>query len=275
MMRLGHIEYSNCLPVHARLIAEPAPAGITIIRAIPSLLNRALAQGDIDVAPCSSIELARHIGEYRVLPDFVIGSDGPVQSILLECTRPLAELDGADVRIPTASATSVVLLRVLLERWHDVRPRYSWYDQAADADPIDDGAAAVLRIGDAALRRVAARGRTSHDLGALWSEWTGLPFAFAVWQVRAEVDGSAELKRLYATLLDSRRWFGAHAEALARDFAASFDVPADRLLGYWRSLRYDLDARMQQGLLRFYALASELDEAAPVGALPWADVTGE
>lgn len=275
MMRLGHIEYSNCLPVHARLIAEPAPAGITIVRAIPSVLNRALARGDIDVAPCSSIELARHADEYRVLPDFVIGSDGPVQSILLESTVPLAELDGAEVRIPTASATSVVLLRVLLERCHGVRPRYAWYDQAAALDPVDQGAAAVLRIGDAALRRSVPRERTTHDLGALWADWSGLPFAFAVWQARTEVDGSAELARLHEALLDSRHWFRAHAATLARDFAETFAVPAGRLLEYWQSLRYDLDSRMQQGLLRFYAYAAELDEAAPVGALPWADVTGD
>ncbi|MGH7445665.1 MAG: menaquinone biosynthetic enzyme MqnA/MqnD family protein, partial [Longimicrobiales bacterium] len=227
------------------------------------------------VAPCSSIELARHAHEYRVLPDLVIGSEGPVQSILLESTMPLAELDGADVRVPTASATSVVLLRILLERCHSVRPRYNWYDQAAALDPIEQGAAAVLRIGDAALRRLTPRGRSTHDLGALWSDWAGLPFAFAVWQARSEIDASVELARLHDALLDSRQWFRGHARQLARDFAVPFGVPAGRLLDYWRSLRYDLDGRMQEGLLRFYALAAELDEAAPVGALPWANVTGE
>jgi len=35
-----------------------------------------------------------------------------------------------------------------------------------------------------------------------------------------------------------------------------------------------LDDRMQQGALHYYALAAGLDEAAPLGALPWANVTG-
>jgi chorismate dehydratase len=274
MMRLGHIEYSNCLPVHARLIAEAPPAGVSIVTAIPSLLNAALARADIDVAPCSSIELARHPGAYRVLPDLVIGSDGPVQSILLESTVALEALDDSPVAIPTASATSVVLLRVLLERRYRVRPRYVWYDQSDAADPVEAGAAAVLRIGDVALRRAAPPDRAVHDLGELWTAWTSLPFAFAVWQARAEVDGSPGLARLHAALLDSRHWFEQHAEQVACSFAGTFALPPERLLGYWRSLRYELDARMQQGLLRYYALAAELDEAAPVGALPWADVTG-
>jgi chorismate dehydratase len=272
-MRLGHIEYSNCFPVHARLIDEPRP-DVSLITAIPSVLNAALASGEIDVAPCSSIELARHGGEYRVLPRLVIGADGPVQSILLESTRPIDELDAAPVLLPTASATSVVLLRILLELRSGLQPRYSWYDQASDADPVDHGAAAVLRIGDVALRRQAPHSRRVYDLGELWSTWTGLPFAFAVWQARADVDGTSGLAALHDALLDSRAWFAAHDERLARAYAGHFGIASGRLLAYWRSLRYDLDERMQQGVLHYYALAARLDEAASLGALPWANVTG-
>lgn len=273
-MRLGHIEYSNCLPVHARLIAEAPPAGTSVLTAVPSVLNAALACGEIDVAPCSSIELARHAGDYRVLPDFVIGADGPVHSIMLESTAALTALDGAHVAVPTASATSVVLLRILLELRLGVRPRFSWYEQGDAVDPIEAGAHAVLRIGDVALRRRVPAGRRAHDLGELWTGWTGLPFAFAVWQARAAVDGTAELARLHAALVDSRRWFRAHDERLAREWAAPFGIAEDRLLAYWRSLQYDLDGRMQRGLLHYYALAATLGEAGPVPALPWADVTG-
>lgn len=273
MMRLGHIEYSNCFPVHARLIVEPR-SDLAVVTAIPSVLNAALARGEIDVAPCSSIELARHSSDYRVLPDVVIGADGPVQSILLESARPIDELHDVRVMLPTASATSVVLLRTLLELRSGLQPRYAWYDQREVVDPIDDGAVAVLRIGDVALRREAPAGRYVYDLGEVWTAWTGLPFAFAVWQVRAEVDGTRELATLHEALLDSRSWFGDHDERLAHEYAAHFGMPSDRLLAYWRSLRYELDDRMQQGALHYYALAASLDEAAPLGALPWANVAG-
>jgi chorismate dehydratase len=54
---------------------------------------------------------------------------------------------------------------------------------------MQEADAAVL-IGDAALR--ANRhdgpryGLQVHDLGAMWKEWTGLPFVFAVWAARRD-----------------------------------------------------------------------------------------
>ena len=274
MLRLGHIEYSNCFPVHALLVDRGAPSWLELVPGIPSELNRALAAGEIDVSPCSSIEFARHADHYRILPDFVIGSDGPVQSILVESDRPLDALDGEEVALPTASATSVVLLRILLEQRLGIRARYRWFDQATEADPVSGGAAAALRIGDVALRREFPAGRLVQDLGALWNEWTGLPFAFAVWQASPGPESDAELLALHALLLESRTWFYHNAGDLACRHQATFGLPPARLDAYWRSLSYTLDERMLRGLLHFYACAAELGEVpVPPPALRWVGVT--
>lgn len=269
MIRLGHIEYSNCYPVHA-LLVERTPAGVVLVPDTPAHLNRALYEGAIDVAPCSSIEYARHPELYRLLPGFAIGSNGPVGSILLESTMPLAGLDGATVAVPTASATSVVLLRILLELRVRIRVHFSWYDQATAGDPLEAWAAAALRIGDIALARAVPAGRTTLDLGAAWTEWTGLPFAFAMWHVRRDTD-PAEVARLLTTLHESRAYFLRHAPALAQREARRFGVAAPRLLEYWRSLRYVLDDEMQRGLLHFYQLAAELGEIEVAPALALVD----
>lgn len=54
---------------------------------------------------------------------------------------------------------------------------------------MQEAEAAVL-IGDAALRANLLDGPRFglqvHDLGALWKEWTGLPFVFAVWAARRD-----------------------------------------------------------------------------------------
>lgn len=265
MIRLGHIDYSNCVPVHALLLEEGAN-DVELVRDVPSRLNAALANGAIDVAPCSSIEYARHADEYAILPDHAIGAAGPVQSILVESAAPLQQLDGATVALPTASATSVVLLRLLLELRHGVRPRYEWFDQAATADPLSGGAAAVLRIGDIALRRTPRPASLVFDLGEEWFGWTGLPFAFAVWQVRRDTDPT-EVRRLAGLLRESRAWFVAHDARLAIRYAPTFGLSSDRLLRYWRSLRFDLDPSMQRGLLHFYELAARIDEAPAVSTL--------
>jgi chorismate dehydratase len=265
MIRLGHINYSNCIPVHAGLL-DALPAGVQLVRDVPAGLNRALANGEIDAAPCSSIEFARHAGEYRILPGHAIGSDGPVQSILLETSVPADRLDGRRVAVPDASATSVVLLRALLELRLGVRPRLEWYDQADAADPLDGGAAAALRIGDVALRRVAAPGRTVLDLGAEWTAWTGLPFVFAVWQVRRDA-GAPAARRLVRLLRESRDHFLHDRVRIAHRYAPQYGVAPDRLLDYWASLRFELDETMQRGLLHFYHLAAELGEAPATAAL--------
>ena len=142
MIRLGHIEYSNCFPVHA-LLLEAAQPGIEIVSGIPSALNRALAAREIDVAPSSSIEYARSSGRYRLLREFVIGSDGAVGSILFETTEAIADLDDRVVAVPTASATSVVLLKILLQQRHGIMPRYQWFQQEQDASGLRLDVAAV------------------------------------------------------------------------------------------------------------------------------------
>src|SRR5690606_31963045 len=215
-------------------------------------------RGEIDIAPSSSIEYARHADRYRILPDLVIGSRGPVRSILFLSDRAPAELQGRTVALPSASATSVVLLRILLRvRW-GVEPRFVWFDQAGE-DPFAAGASAALFIGDVALRP----GLYPHlpvrlDLGAEWWEETGLPFAFAVWQGAGGT--GAELRRLHRLLLESRRYGAEHREELAGRHAERFGLPAALLDGYWRDLAYELDPPMIEGLRAFYRLAAEIGE---------------
>jgi chorismate dehydratase len=266
MIRLGHIDYSNCIPVHGPLLDAPPP-GIEIVQGVPAFLNAELAAGRVDVAPCSSIEFARHADRYRVLPGLAIGAYGPVGSILLESTLPLEQLHRRVVAVPTASATSVVLLRILLERRLGPIARLRWFEQVHDADPIADGAAAALWIGDPALRRTFPSDRTIHDLGALWTDWTGLPFVFALWQTPLDASHDAELQRVLAALGDSVSAFPARREELAARYGARYGIESDRLLGYWRSLRYTLNPTMLGGLHRFYSFAAELGEAPPVTAV--------
>lgn len=262
-LRLGHIVYSNCFPVHARLLDQGAPGWIEIVEGVPSHLNDLLERGEIDVAPCSSIEFARNADRYRVLPDLVIGSRGPVRSIVFATTRPPRELDGALVAMPTASATSVVLLKVLLRLRWGVRPRFRWFDQAAE-DPFAAGADAALFIGDVALRAdLYPQAPLRYDLGAEWWDHTGLPFAFAVWQAGGGSDEA--LRRLHATLLDSRAYGQANRAELAARWAERFGFAPAFLDRYWADLSYELDGPMLEGLATFYLLAAEIGEipAAP------------
>ncbi len=270
-LRLGHIAYSNCLPVHAELLGDGAGAGVEIVEGVPTELNRKLVRGEIDLAPASSIEFARHADRYRILPDLVIGSRGPVRSILFVSDRPPPKLGGATIALPTASATSLVLLRILLRSYWGVEDiRFVPFEQQRD-DPRDSGATAALFIGDVALRKDLGMWAYRVDLGEAWTAYTGLPFAFAVWQTPRP--DHPRLGEVHRRLVASRDRSLADPDALAQRSAAGFDISPDRLASYWRELAYDLNGEMVRGLERFYREAAAIGELPDVPALRWAELT--
>jgi chorismate dehydratase len=266
-LRLGHIVYSNCFPVHARLLDEPRAGDPALVAGIPSELNLLLKEGGVDVAPSSSIEYALNADRYRIVPDLVIGSRGAVRSIVLVSTRTPRELGGSVVAVPTASATSVVLLKILLRvRWGaDVE--YRWFDQAVD-DPFANGAAAALFIGDVALRPDLHPELPQRlDLGTEWWDETGLPFAFALWQTTSGDPGL--LRDLHITLRDSRCYGEENRIRLAERYASHFRMPAAELERYWKDLRYNLDEEMTAGLQAFYRFAADIGEIPAAPELQW------
>jgi len=266
MLRLGNIDYSNCYPIHGPVLDGDRPDWLDVVDGAPSDLNRRLATGELDIAPGSSIELARHAREYSALRGLCIGSAGPVESIILVSRLPLTELDGRKVGLTTASATSRCLLRILLENRLGVTPAWTDFDQGK-ADPLrsDEGDfSAALFIGDVALQRERRPGEVYVDLGAEWTKWTGLPFVYALWLVTDRAVGRRETYDLHRLFLARRDAVSADAAALAEIAGARYGFPPSRLRSYWSRIRYDLDDHMLAGLRHFLHLAAEIGEAPPV-----------
>lgn len=266
MLCLGNIDYSNCYPIHGPVLDGVRPDWLDVTDGVPSDLNRRLATGELDIAPGSSIELARHAREYHALSGLCIGSAGPVESIILASRLPTTELHGRKVGLTTASATSRCLLRILLETRLGVKPDWADFDQES-ADPMrsDDGdVCAALFIGDAALRRERLQGEVYVDLGAEWTEWTGLPFVYALWLVRDGAVGLRETSDLHRLFLARRDAVAADAASLAEIAGPRYGFPPSRLRSYWSRIRYHLDDDMLAGLRHFLDLAAEIGEAPPV-----------
>lgn len=265
-VRLGHISYSNCFPVHSRFIDLPKAGDPELVVGVPSALNTELAEGRIDLAPCSSIEYARHSDVYRILPDLVIGARGPVRSIVFASQLPPTELSGKTVAVPNASATSVVLLKILLrDRWQ-AETRFRWFDQRTE-DPFDAGASAALFIGDVALNGIDANPAHRFDLGSEWWDHTGLPFAFAIWQAGASAP--EDLRPVHRQLLESREYGLKNRQLLASRYARHFGLDSQFLASYWGALSFDLDNSMVEGLSTFYRLAAEIGEIESAPELRW------
>jgi chorismate dehydratase len=161
------------------------------------------------------------------------------------------------VALTTASATSVVLLRVILELFNGVNPEFMLYEQGVE-EPYDQ-ADAVLTIGDLALKRsVSPRFPHAYDLGELWHQKTGLPFVFALWQVNYRKALEPDLERLSDVLLESKQYGMSRLRELADEQATRFGITADTLFQYWNSFSYDFGPEEQKGLLTYYGYAAEL-----------------
>jgi len=240
VIRLGRIGYVNMAPVFYRLEAD-----VEEVSGVPTELNRRLLDGEVDLAPISSIEYARHADRLRILPRLCVGSEGAVDSIQLVSRVPLERV--RRVAVTPESATSVVLVRVLLPD--------------AELVPLRDEAEAKLLIGDAALKSAFEDPTPHHDLGRLWLERTGLPMVFAVWACPEPVPpGIAELEE---ALVASVRQARAEPERLAREASERYGYPAGFLARYFEKLRYRFGPRERAGLLTFFELArdsGELDE---------------
>ncbi|MCP9485648.1 MAG: hypothetical protein MSC30_07285 [Gaiellaceae bacterium MAG52_C11] len=61
VIRLGRISYVNMAPVFHRLVAE-----VEEVTGVPTELNAMLLDGQLDIAPISSIEYARQIEEVEI-----------------------------------------------------------------------------------------------------------------------------------------------------------------------------------------------------------------
>ena len=244
MIRLGRISYVNMAPLFFRLDAD-----VEEVAGVPTELNRALLAGEVDLAPISSIEYARHVRRLRVLPRLCVSSEGAVDSIQLVSRAPLASI--RSVAVTPESATSAALVRVLLPE--------------AEQVPLGEEADARLLIGDAALRSVFEDPTPHHDLGRLWLERTGLPMVYAVFACPDPVpDGVAELEDV---LLAAHRSARAHPEELAREASARYGYPAGFLARYFEKLRYRFGPRERAGLLTFFELARDAGELDAVPEL--------
>jgi chorismate dehydratase len=266
--RVGHIEFLNCLPLYWGLMRSGELINVDLHQDAPDRLGAALVAGELDLGPISLVDYLCHTEELLLLPDLAVGSDGPVRSVNLVSTRPLAELDGARVALGSTSRTGVLLARLLLAERHGVRPTYLSCPPDL-AGMLREADAAVL-IGDAALRahhEAPARGLLVTDLGQAWREWTGLPMVFAVWGVRrgfaAEHPGL--VKDVHQAFLRSRELCLAELDEVAAAAARWEPFDAATLAGYFRTLDFSLGRRQVAGLREFARRATAVG-AAP--ALP-------
>ncbi|HEX8117874.1 MAG TPA: menaquinone biosynthesis protein [Pyrinomonadaceae bacterium] len=206
-----------------------------------------LARGQVEAALVPVIEYQR-LPETAVVPGVCVGARREVHSVVLVTRgRELKEVES--VALSIESRTSAALVEVLFREFVGRAPRLEpFVPQLSDMLERHD---AALVIGDPAMT-FERRGLRVYDMAALWREFTGLGFVFAMWMA----DASAS-ERVRAVDFAAARDEGlAAVEEIAAEYERGLGRPREELIRYLpENISFSLDEEMRDGLELFFRLA--------------------
>ncbi len=276
---IGCVGFLNSLPLidgldqaAARALGDARGGRCRVHLDVPSRMLGLLEAGTADLALCPIIDYQRSSIPLAILPAGGIACHGRTLTVRLYSRIPPDRIDR--VHADTDSHTSIVLLRVLLDRCYGRRPHVVPLEgpghQPAGAsrgkgsprNGNGNGSApeAMLLIGDKVVTAPPPTDLYPHqlDLGETWRELMDMPFIFAVWMARP----GAELGHLPRVLAEVREHNLAHLDDLVARHAAAHGWPAGlarRYLGHW--LRYRIGPDELEAMQRFWR------EARAIGAI--------
>ncbi len=236
-LRLGAVSYLNARPLVYALDAIRDQFDVRFD--VPARCAALLHDNAVDLGLIPAIEYLR--GDYAIVPDVAIASDGDVASVAVFTRKPMADV--RSLALDASSRTSVALTRVLCANHWNIAPVF------VPAEPD-------LVIGDPAFEiDPVERGVTKIDLGGEWKAMTGLPFVYAMWVGRPGVVSPSQCQALQR----ARDGGVANLAAIARSVSAGDPVRERRSLAYLRdNLKYGLGEAERAGLRRFHELAADI-----------------
>jgi chorismate dehydratase len=276
-LRISAISYLNTAPLMWDFEHGDTGSEFDISYTLPSACARALQAGSADIGIIPAAAYAQVPG-LMALPGVAIASRQPVRSILLVSRVPVDQI--RTVALDTSSMTSVVLTKILFEKW--LGGGRTFTSMAPDVEKMLAQHDAGLVIGDPALQIDCSRYLTL-DLAEEWIRYTSKPFVFAFWTVRRDAleavlrgDSRPRLSASrsdailhgqdLATIFQQSRDNGlepASLDQIAREWAPRLGIGEADVRSYLtENIYYHLDSPCLEGLQLFYRYAAE------IGALP-------
>ncbi len=263
-MKLGYINYLNCYPFYHHMMTKSPLDGVQVVPAYPSALNAMMREGALDMRPVSSAAYA-DVRDALILPGFCLSSIGYVRSVVLVSRVPIEELDGRTLGLSSASQTSVVLLKMLLERHYGVRPAYVPSPPRPSLSQID----AALVIGNEAMMHEAEPIPIPTTWatcgcagpGTRWSSPCSLSARPAARTMRADIERVVQSYRNSLACLETER------SALIDAARAKYPDVAYDIDTYYRLLRFEFTDELKSALAYYYAQAGEMGLIPGVGEI--------
>ncbi|OEH85909.1 hypothetical protein BHU72_03815 [Desulfuribacillus stibiiarsenatis] len=258
-IKVGRIDFLNILPIY-HYFDQMKPENVEVVNKVPAVLNELLAKGEIDVGPISSFAYAQNASEYLLLPNLSVSSYGKVRSIFLISKKPIDLLQDSNIALTNTSATSIHLLKIILEKYYHIDANYDvMLPNLTNMLEYHD---ASLLIGDDAFvdeQVILDNNLFIYDLGELWRQLTGLSMTFAVWAVR-----KSSIEKFRESLLDVYHAFIDCKQLGKEDLNTIIDIANKKFerghqfwKNYYEGLIYDFDQPMIDSLNKFFYDAFE------------------
>jgi aminodeoxyfutalosine synthase len=251
---IGKIPYLNSVPFYVNLEQRR----FKILPVTPRRMGVLMANGQLDAGLFSLTNYLEHHHQLWQL-GYCIATRDQVKSVLLFSNYGWRDLDNKTIGIMDDTATSVKLLKVLLEKKYGVHTVFKRMNTGINDYREYD---AVLLIGDEALqqRKTGITGfELMYDLATEWYEWKKLPFVFAVWAVRMTMPQCEreELEEIIQLSLEKAEQDYKQVSMLhAKRIQLSLDEAAEYLDGF----NFRLGERECEAIAEFERILIEMKE---------------
>ncbi|WEK55693.1 MAG: menaquinone biosynthesis protein [Candidatus Cohnella colombiensis] len=256
---IGRISYTNVWPVVHGFETSALPFPVEQQSGMPAVLNRKLREGEIDMAAISSFAFGVSSNDYYVLPNLSVSTAGRVQSILLFLKSPLEKVLQGTIALTTTSATSVNLLKIIMEKFYGGKPSY--IDAEPSLEQMLEHADAALLIGDHAIRASWQNKQYQVlDLGEVWHLWTGHWMTYALWAVHRETAEQfpEAILAIYEALVASKQRTAMNPEVIVDKAITQIGGTALYWRNYFANLCHDFGSEQKAGLQLYWQYALEL-----------------
>jgi chorismate dehydratase len=225
----------------------------------PARCAEMLERGEVEAALVPVIEYQR-ISDIAIMPDVCVGSKTAVRSVVL-ATRKNNLKKIERVALDESSRTSAALVKIIFREFLGFEPQ--WKTAAPDLKSMLTDADAALIIGDPAMKIPRDQFRV-FDLAALWHEFTGLGFVFAMWMART--DSVEKIRSIdFAAARDEGL---ANLDRVIVDYPHQLDLSPDDINHYLtENIVFESDEEMQKGLTVYFDLAEKhelVDRVRPI-----------
>ena len=123
--RIGMVNFINTAPLYEVWKKTVHRPEWRVTEAPPNVLNSILFNNELDLGLVSSHEYAAHPSQYKILGDLSISASGPVGSVFLFSDLEPEKLSDKLVMLSGQSQTSASLVKIILEEFYGVKPRYT------------------------------------------------------------------------------------------------------------------------------------------------------